>query len=66
MEKALLVALWFAPYATRAVALPLGLNLMPIASALLLWLVWTRGANRSREPDRNGSSQLVVNAGTAP
>ena len=65
-EKALLVALWFAPYATRAVALPLGLNLMPIASALLLWLVWTRGANRSREPVRNGSSQLVVNAGTAP
>jgi len=65
-EKALLVALWFAPYATRAVALPLGLNLMPIASALLLWLVWTRGANRSREADRNGSSQLVVNAGTAP
>jgi hypothetical protein len=63
-EKALLVALWFAPYATRAVALPLGLNPMPLASALLLWLVWTRGANRSREADRNGSSQLVVNAGT--
>jgi hypothetical protein len=54
-EKALLVALWFAPYATRAVALPLGLNPMPLASALLLWLVWSRG---------NGSSQLVVNAGT--
>jgi hypothetical protein len=42
-EKLLLVALWFAPYATRAAALPLGLNLMPLASALLLWLVWTRG-----------------------
>jgi hypothetical protein len=56
-EKALLVALWFAPYATRAVALPLGLNLMPLASALLVGLVWTRG---------NGSSQLVVNGGTAP
>ncbi len=55
-EKALLVALWFAPYATRAIALPLGLNPMPLASALLLWLIWTRG---------NGSSQLVVNAGTA-
>lgn len=55
-EKALLVALWFAPYATRAVALPLGLNLMPLASALLLVLVWTRG---------NGSSKLVVNGGTA-
>jgi hypothetical protein len=55
-EKALLVGLWFAPYATRAIALPLGLNPMPLASALLLWLIWTRG---------NGSSQLVVNAGTA-
>jgi hypothetical protein len=48
-EKALLVGLWFAPYATRAAALPLGLNLMSVASALLLWLVWSRGARRSRE-----------------
>lgn len=45
-EKALLVALWFSPYATRAAALPLGLNLMPLASALLLWLVWSRGGSR--------------------
>ncbi len=59
-EKLALAALWFAPYATRAVALPLGLNLMPLASALLLGLVWTRGGRR------NGPSQLVVNAGTAP
>ena len=43
-EKLLLAALWFAPYATRAAALPLGLNLMPLASALLVWLVWIRGA----------------------
>lgn len=57
-EKALLVALWFAPYATRAVALPLGLNLMPFASAVLLWLIWSRGAGRSRWPQR-----LVANAG---
>ena len=46
-EKTLLVALWFAPYATRAVALPLGLNLMPVASALLLWLIWSRGRTSS-------------------
>ena len=45
-EKLLLVALWFAPYATRAVALPLGLNLMPLASALLVWLIWTRATRR--------------------
>jgi hypothetical protein len=43
-EKALLVMLWFAPYATRAAALPLRIDLMPLASALLLWLVWTRAA----------------------
>jgi len=42
-EKLLLVALWFAPYATRAAALPLGINLMPLAAAVLLWLVWRRG-----------------------
>ena len=48
-EKALLVALWFAPYATRAAALPLGLNLMPFASALLLCLVWSRGSRRPGE-----------------
>ena len=43
-EKALLVALWLAPYATRAAALPLGLNLMPLAGAVLLWLLWSRAA----------------------
>ena len=42
-EKLLLVALFFAPYATRAAALPLGVNLMPLASLLLVWLVWSRG-----------------------
>jgi hypothetical protein len=45
-EKVLLVALWFAPYATRAAALPLGLNLMPLASLVLVRLVWTRAARR--------------------
>ena len=42
-ERLLLVSLWFAPYATRALAFPLHLNLMPLAAALLLALVWTRG-----------------------
>jgi len=45
-EKVLLVALWLAPYATRAAAIPLGLNLMPLASLVLVRLVWTRGARR--------------------
>jgi hypothetical protein len=43
-EKLALVALWFAPYATRAAALPLGINLMPPAALVLLWLVWSRAA----------------------
>jgi hypothetical protein len=41
-EKAGLVLLYLAPYATRAAALPLGLNLMPLAAAVLVWCVWTR------------------------
>lgn len=44
-EKLLLVALFLAPYATRAAALPLHANLMPLASALLVWLVWRRGVS---------------------
>ena len=43
-EKLALVALWFAPYATRAAALPFGVNLMPLAALVLLWLVWSREA----------------------
>ena len=43
-EKLLLVTLWLAPYATRAAALPLHINLMPLAAAVLVWLVWSRGA----------------------
>jgi hypothetical protein len=48
-EKALLVALFAAPYATRAAAFPLGINLMPFASLLLVRLVWTRAA-RPQKP----------------
>ena len=43
-EKIGLVLLWLAPYATRAAALPLGVNLMPLASLALLMLVWDRGS----------------------
>lgn len=42
-DKLLLLTLWLAPFATRAVALPLHLNLMPIASAAMVWLIWQRG-----------------------
>lgn len=49
-EKLALVALYFAPYATRAAALPLEINLMPLAAALLVWLVWTRGSMKTRIP----------------
>lgn len=45
-EKLALVALWLAPYATRAAALPTGINLMPLASLTLLALVWSRGGSR--------------------
>ena len=52
-EKLLLGALWFAPYATRAAALPLGANLMPAASALLVWLVWTRAGEANGQQARS-------------
>jgi len=42
-EKLGLVFLYLAPYATRAVAFPLGINLMPVAALALLALVWSRG-----------------------
>lgn len=45
-EKLALALLWLAPYATRAVALPLGLNPMPLASLALLALVWSRGGSQ--------------------
>lgn len=44
-EKLALVLLWLAPYATRAAALPTGINLMPLASLALLALVWSRGGS---------------------
>ncbi len=43
-EKMALVAVWAAPLATRAAALPLGLNLMPLPAFVLLWLVWSTWA----------------------
>ena len=43
-EKLALVILYFAPFATRALAFPLGVNLMPLAALALLALVWSRGS----------------------
>lgn len=43
-EKTLLVLIWLSPLATRAAALPLGLNLMPIPAVILMALVWTTWA----------------------
>jgi len=44
-EKPTLIGLWLSPLATRAMALPLGINLMPLAAAALLTLLWTRLAS---------------------
>ena len=41
-EKPLAIALWLSPLATRALALPLHANLMPLAGALMVWAVWRR------------------------
>ena len=42
-EKLTFLVLWLAPFVTRAAALPLHLNLMPLASAAMVWLIWQRG-----------------------
>ncbi len=46
-EKAGLAILYFAPFATRALAFPLQINLMPVAALMLLVLVWSRGGARA-------------------
>lgn len=47
-EKLLLAILWLSPLLTRSLALPIELNLMPIAAAALVWMVWRRGAAASK------------------
>ncbi len=47
-EKLGLILLYLAPYATRALAFPLGVNLMPLAALALLALVWSRGGKSDR------------------
>ncbi len=59
-EKLALVLLWLAPYATRAAALPTGINLMPLASLALLALIWSRGGARW------GANPVLAKDGTAP
>lgn len=66
-EKLLIVALFFAPYATRAAALPSGINLMPVASLILLSLIWSRGGvarkPQSDRPATNGGEPRSQVAG---
>lgn len=49
-EKLALLLLYLAPYATRALAFPLGINLMPLAALALLALVWSRGGAGAGTP----------------
>ena len=41
-EKLGVIALWLAPLATRAAALPLNANLMPLAGIALVWAIVSR------------------------
>lgn len=49
-EKLALVLIWAAPLATRAAALPLGLNLMPLPAAALMYLVWSAYTAQKARP----------------
>ncbi len=46
-DKVMLLVLFLAPFVTRAFALPLDVNLMPMASAAMVWLIWKRGQRPS-------------------
>jgi hypothetical protein len=39
-RKPILLALYFAPLVTRAMALPLGINPMPLVAAAMVWMIW--------------------------
>jgi hypothetical protein len=53
-EKLIALGLWLAPLATRAAAIPLHVNLMPIASAILFWSIWRRKQAQPYEPAITG------------
>ncbi len=61
-ERLAIVALYFAPLGARAAALPLGLNLTPLAAAALVALVWTR-LGPARQP---ANSRAVYEKLSAP
>lgn len=48
-RRPVLLALYFSPLLTRAMALPLGINPMPLVSVALVWMVWRRLGS----PDEN-------------
>jgi hypothetical protein len=55
-SRTFIVALYISPLVTRAVALPLEVNLMPIVSALMVFLVWRnlRPRHAQSVPDIHG------------
>lgn len=51
-DKLILVALFMAPLAVRALAMPLQLNLMPLVSFAMVWLIWQRGPRGHQQSGR--------------
>lgn len=43
-EKVLVALLYLSPLATRAIALPIEINLMPLAALAMVGLIWNRGS----------------------
>jgi len=54
-ERALVLCYYLAPLWTRALALPLGANLLPLMDALMVWTLWQRRAFGA--PDHGGQDQ---------
>lgn len=57
-ERPLVLCFYLAPLWTRAIALPLGANLLPLVCALMVMTLWQR---RSAAPDRAGQDKAEAN-----
>lgn len=49
-ERPVLLILYLSPLVTRASALPLGINLMPVAFFVMLWMIWLRLRSEDTTP----------------
>ena len=65
-ERPLLLCLYLSPLWTRALALPLGVNLGPAVQAAMLWHIWKRPSCGRRDPQAGLRLRRVARAPESP